>query len=41
VSGLDEDGVAARLAEDEIRDLPPVALEGIEEAAWVPDQAVP
>lgn len=34
VSGLDEDGVVAvRLSKDEIRDLPPVDLEGIEEAA--------
>jgi hypothetical protein len=35
VTGLDEDGVAVRLTKDEIRDLPPVEIEGQE----VPEQA--
>lgn len=33
VSGLDGDGVAVRLTKDEIRDLPPVDLEGVEREA--------
>lgn len=30
VSGIDEDGVAVRLSKDEVRDLPPVEVEGLQ-----------